>query len=86
MNLYERIIEDEIAQSLKPNGFTPAPDIQQMREFYLERVTEIIKDSFLLEKDSQIDFLQNKLAQMTQQLDLKRDQEVNDLKSENQNM
>lgn len=56
-NLYERIIEDEIAQSLKPNGFTPAPDIQQMREFYLERVTEIIKDSFLLEKDGQIEFL-----------------------------
>lgn len=57
-----------------------------MREFYLERVTEIIKDSFLLEKDSQIDFLQSKLAQMTQQLDLKKDQEVNELKSENQKM
>lgn len=57
-----------------------------MREFYLERVTEIVKDSFLLEKDCQIEFLQNKLAQMTEQLDLKRDKIVNDLKIENQNM
>ena len=86
ITLYERILEDEIAQSLKPNGYTPTPDIQQMREFYLERVTEIIKDSFLLEKDSHIAFLQNKLDQWTQQYDLKKDQDINNLKTENQKM
>ena len=57
-----------------------------MREFYLERVTEIIKDSFLLEKDSHIAFLQNKLDQWTQQYDLKKDQDINNLKTENQKM
>lgn len=52
--LYERILQDEIAQSLRPNGFTPEQDVQQMRQFYFDRVAEIVKDQIIGEKDSVI--------------------------------
>ena len=45
VQLYEKIMADEIAQSLRPNQYTPDHDVEQMRKFYLERVAEIMKDS-----------------------------------------
>jgi len=63
--LYERILQDEIAQSLRPNAFTPAGDVQQMRQFYFDRVTEIVKDKVIAEKDLVIQQLHNQLSQMT---------------------
>lgn len=42
---------------MRPNSYTPENDVQQMREFYLERVSEIVKDQVVIEKDIYIEQL-----------------------------
>ena len=41
-SVFEKIVQDEIAQTLKPNEYTPENDILEMRKFYLDRVSEIV--------------------------------------------
>lgn len=48
-DVFESILQDEIANSLRPNSFTPEKDIMQMRNFYLERVAEILRDQVVEE-------------------------------------
>ena len=52
--VFENVLQDEIANSLRPNSFTPENDIMQMRQFYLERVAEIIRDQAIEERDLHI--------------------------------
>ena len=52
--VFENVLQDEIANSLRPNSFTPENDIMQMRQFYLERVAEIIREQAIEERDLHI--------------------------------
>ena len=69
---------------MRPNSYTPASDVQQMREFYLERVSEIIKDEVIIEKDLYIESLQNQMITMQQQLPSQYIKEKGVLKAENE--
>ena len=57
-----------------------------MREFYLERVNEIIKDEVIIEKDLYIESLQNQMITMQQQLPSQYIKEIGVLKAENEQL
>ena len=54
-----------------------------MREFYLERVSEIVKDQVIIEKDIYIEQLQRQIITMQQELPKQYVKEINVLKAEN---
>jgi hypothetical protein len=41
-NIFEKVLQDEIGQSLRPNEFTSEADVNQMRRYYLDRASEIV--------------------------------------------
>lgn len=79
------MLQDEIAQSLRPNQFTPEGDIQQMRKFYLERVAEIVKnrvgDASLQSIRDQLMIKQQQVQDLSDQLGAK-ELEIKNLRKE----
>ena len=62
--LFAKVVKDEIVQQLKPNSFIPDQDLRQMRQFYLERVAEVLGEELVRQKDQEIALLKSKVAEL----------------------